>query len=94
MANIIAIVWDFDKTLIDGYMEEPIFREYGVDGQEFWKEVNALPEKYLREQNVKVNPETIYMNHMIHYVKRGIFRGLSRLYNELCKKKKYRRLVK
>lgn len=77
MANIIAIVWDFDKTLIDGYMEEPIFREYGVDGQEFWKEVNALPEKYLREQNVKVNPETIYMNHMIHYVKRGIFRGLS-----------------
>ena len=25
MSNIIAIVWDFDKTLIDGYMEEPIF---------------------------------------------------------------------
>ena len=21
MANIIAIVWDFDKTLVDGYMQ-------------------------------------------------------------------------
>ena len=63
MANIIAIVWDFDKTLIDGYMEEPIFREYGVDGQECWCEVNSLPEKYLQEQNVKVNPDTIYMRY-------------------------------
>lgn len=77
MANIIAIVWDFDKTLIDGYMEEPIFRQYGVNGKEFWDEVNALPEKYLKEQQVKVNPETIYMNHMIHYAKRGIFKGLN-----------------
>ena len=25
MANIIAVVWDFDKTLVNGYMEEPIF---------------------------------------------------------------------
>lgn len=24
MANIIAVVWDFDKTLVNGYMEEPI----------------------------------------------------------------------
>lgn len=25
MANIIAVVWDFDKTLVDGYMQDPIF---------------------------------------------------------------------
>ena len=31
MANIIAVVWDFDKTLVNGYMEEPIFEHYGVD---------------------------------------------------------------
>ena len=31
MANIIAVVWDFDKTLVNGYMEEPIFEYYGVD---------------------------------------------------------------
>lgn len=25
MANIIAVIWDFDKTLIDGYMQDPMF---------------------------------------------------------------------
>lgn len=45
MANIIAIVWDFDKTLVDGYMQDPIFEEYGVNPSEFWTEVNALPKK-------------------------------------------------
>lgn len=29
MANIIAIIWDFDKTLIDGYMEDPILVDNG-----------------------------------------------------------------
>ena len=77
MANIIALVWDFDKTLVDGYMQDPIFEEYGVDAQEFWREVNALPQKYLKEQNVKVNPDTIYLNHMIHYVREGKFPGLG-----------------
>ena len=57
MANIIAIVWDFDKTLVDGYMQDPIFEEYGVDPKQFWQEVNGLPEKYQKEQNVKVNKD-------------------------------------
>lgn len=77
MANIIAIIWDFDKTLINGYMEEPIFAKFNVNSKEFWAEVNALPKKYLQEQNVRVNPDTIYLNHMINYTKRGIFRGLN-----------------
>lgn len=77
MANIIAIVWDFDKTLVDGYMQDPIFEEYGVDPKQFWQEVNGLPEKYQKEQNVKVNKDTIYLNHFIHYVQEGRFKGLS-----------------
>ena len=77
MANIIAIIWDFDKTLINGYMQDPIFEEYGIDSNEFWKEVNELPDKYRKEQNVKVNPETIYLNHFINYTKNGTFKGLN-----------------
>lgn len=40
MANIIAVVWDCDKTLIDGYMQDPIFKEYGMEAGVFWKTVN------------------------------------------------------
>ena len=76
MQNIIAIVWDFDKTLVDGYMQDPIFREYGVDASAFWKEVNALPQKY-KDEGVKINPDTIYLNQFIKYVKQGIFKGLN-----------------
>ena len=38
MANIIAVVWDFDKT-VNGYMEEPIFEYYGLDSSDFLREV-------------------------------------------------------
>ena len=77
MANIIAIVWDFDKTLIRGYMEDPMLRDYDIDPKVFWTEVNALPQKYAEEQNVKVNPDTIYLNHLINHVKSGRIRGLN-----------------
>lgn len=46
MKNIIAVIWDFDKTLVAGYMQDPIFEEYKVDSSNFWKEVNLLPEEY------------------------------------------------
>ena len=77
MSNIIAVVWDFDKTLIGSYMQEPIFNKFGVDGSVFWKEVNALPEKYKKEQGVRVNKDTIYLNHFINSVKKGVFPGLN-----------------
>ena len=77
MANIIAIVWDFDKTLVDGYMQDPIFEHYGVNAHDFWKEVNELPEKYMTEQGVLVNPDTIYLNQFIRYAKEGKFKGLT-----------------
>lgn len=77
MANIIAVVWDFDKTLVDGYMQDPIFREYKVDPKAFWDEVNALPQKYMDEQGVLVNPDTIYLNQFIKYAKEGKFKGLT-----------------
>lgn len=77
MSNVIAIIWDFDKTLVDGYMQDPIFEEYGKDAIEFWGEVNKLPEYYQKEQGVKVNKDTIYLNHFIHCTKNGTFKGLN-----------------
>lgn len=77
MSNIIALVWDFDKTLIKSYMQDPIFKRFNVDGGEFWREVNALPKKYYEEQGVRVNPDTIYLNQFIKYAKNGKFRGLN-----------------
>ena len=77
MANIIAVVWDFDKTLVDGYMQDPIFEYYGINAHDFWTEVNALPKKYKEEQGVLVNPDTIYLNQFIRYAKSGKFKGLT-----------------
>ena len=77
MANRIALIWDFDKTLVDGYMQNPIFEDYGVDANTFWKEVNSLPEKYRKEQGIEVNKDTIYLNLFIQYAKQGIFKGLN-----------------
>jgi hypothetical protein len=39
--------------------------------------VNGLPKKYMEEQGVKVNPDTIYLNHFIKYAKEGRFKGLN-----------------
>lgn len=77
MKNIIAVIWDFDKTLVNGYMQDPIFKEYNVKAFHFWKEVNSLPEKYMKEQGVKVNPDTIYLNHFLKYVREEKFKGLN-----------------
>lgn len=77
MSNVIAVVWDFDKTLIDGYMEDSLFEDFNIDSRVFWEEVNALPEKYKTEQGIRVNSETIYLNHMIKYVREGRLNNLS-----------------
>ncbi len=77
MANVIAVIWDFDKTLVNGYMQDPIFEEYDVDPTTFWREVEALGPKYMKEQNVRINRDTIYLNHFIKYTKEGKFPGLN-----------------
>jgi hypothetical protein len=74
--NIIACVWDFDKTLIPGYMQSPLFEEYGIDEKTFWREVNLLPDIY-RRRGLNVSKDTIYLNHLLSYVKNGPLKGLS-----------------
>ncbi len=74
--EIIACIWDFDKTLIKGYMQEAIFRHYGIDGKTFWDEVKALPDLYER-RGLKVSRETIYLNHLLSFVRTGPLKGLN-----------------
>ncbi len=76
MANIIAVIWDCDRTLIDGYMQDPIFAHYGVDPKMFWAEVNA-DLAALRSRNVRVNGDTYYLNRFIREAHGGVFPGLG-----------------
>ncbi len=75
--NVIAMVWDFDKTLVPGYMQKPIFARYKINERRFWDEVNALP-AYYAERGVPLFPNDIgYLSHMLTYVREGIFKNLS-----------------
>lgn len=74
--NIIALIWDFDKTLISGNMQQPLFEEYGIDESVFWREVNELPDIYAK-RGQRVSHDTIYLNHILSYVRNGRFKGLN-----------------
>lgn len=75
--NTIAMVWDFDKTLITDYMQAPLFRRFNADGKRFWKEVEGLAD-YYRQQGIAVNRDTIYLNHLLTWAAPGApLAGLS-----------------
>lgn len=73
--NIVAVVWDFDRTLTPGYMQAPLFRRYGIDEEFFWKEVNALPALYA-ERGIHVSKDTVYLNHLLSFIQTGPLKGL------------------
>ena len=89
MANIIAVIWDCDKTLIDGYMQDPIFKNFGVDSTSFWKDVDEEAERH-SSKGMRVNRETYYLNHFIHCAHDGIFPGLGNaMLREFGKEQKF-----
>jgi hypothetical protein len=81
--NIIACVWDFDKTLIPGYMQAPLFRRYGIDEANFWNETNKLAEHYHR-RGYHLAPEISYLNHLLTYVLAGPLAGLNNKILQEC----------
>lgn len=76
MSNIIAVAWDFDGTLIHGNMQDPMFEEYHIKSDDFWKEKDELSKYYFEKQGVTVNPDTAYLNLFIKYARDGRFPGL------------------
>ncbi len=69
--TVIAILWDFDKTLCPGYMQEPLFSHYGIDPDRFWNETNALAARYQADGLHHVSYDTMYLNHLLSYVQAG-----------------------
>jgi hypothetical protein len=74
--TVIALVWDFDRTLIPGNMQDPIFSTYDVDPAVFWAEVDGLVE-YYRRQGIRIQRDIAYLGHLLTYVREGIFDGLT-----------------
>jgi hypothetical protein len=77
LQNIIACIWDFDKTLIPGYMQEPLFAHYKVKPKDFWQEVAALPDYYRKSGLAMIASDTAYLNHILTYARAGVFKGLN-----------------
>ncbi len=76
LQNVIALIWDFDKTLSPQYMQTPLFQAFGVNEKRFWREVHALPAYYGRV-GVHVQPDTCYLGHLLTYVQAGLLPGLT-----------------
>ena len=72
----IAVIWDFDDTLIPGSMQSSVFKKYGVDESSFWREVNGLS-TYYTARRTTVSQSSAYLNHMLTYVQEGIFSDLN-----------------
>ena len=49
-------------------MQTPLFKNFGVNESVFWEEVNRLPKIY-SNRGLTVSAETIYLNHLLSYVK-------------------------
>ena len=77
MSDVIATAWDFDKTLIPGYMQDPIFDYFKFSGKQFWDE-NTAEIKAYEEQDLTVNHDTYYLNKFIRMSQPGQpFDGLN-----------------
>jgi hypothetical protein len=74
--RVIAFIWDFDRTLIPGNQQDPLFEEYGVDPGLFWEEVKGLA-AFHRARGEVISRDAAYLLHMLTYVEAGIFGGLT-----------------
>jgi hypothetical protein len=75
--NVIAIVWDFDKTLIPGNMQGPLFRHFDIDEGAFWEEVDGLEAFYRSHGSTLIQRDHLYLNHILTYVREGRMPGLG-----------------
>ena len=75
--NVIAMIWDFDKTLIPGNMQGPLFRHFDIDQADFWSEVDGLEQFYRSHGSTLIQRDHLYLNHILTYVREGRMPGLG-----------------
>ena len=89
MANIIAVIWDCDKTLINGYMQDPLFNRFGINAHDFWEKERA-DLSATEEKGIRVNPDTYYLNYFIKCAHNGTIPGLNNaLLREIGKEQRF-----
>jgi hypothetical protein len=76
LQNVIAFIWDFDKTLTPSYMQKPLFERFDVDEATFWREVNSLVDFYAKF-DLQVSKDTAYLEHTLQYVRDNRMPGLT-----------------
>lgn len=74
--NVVAFVWDFDRTLIPDNMQWPLFDLYGIDQGEFWGEVDGLV-AFHAERGEVLARDMAYLLHILEYAHAGVFKGLT-----------------
>ncbi|MDE6575889.1 MAG: haloacid dehalogenase-like hydrolase [Opitutales bacterium] len=76
-SHIIACVWDFDRTLIPGNMQVPMFAEYGIDERFFWQTINQFTDR-MQRRGVYLSGTLAYLNFVLALVQQGRLPGLSK----------------
>lgn len=74
--NILAIIYDFDQTLIPYFMQRVLFDKYRIDEKKFWRDNEDLIAE-AEGQGVNLEEEFAYMTTVLRYVELGKFPRLS-----------------
>lgn len=80
-SHIIACVWDFDRTLIPGNMQVPMFQEYGIDERFFWQTINQFTDR-MQRRGIHLSGTLAYLNFVLALVQQGRLPGLSKTHLE------------
>ena len=74
--SVIACFYDCDQTLTAEYMQEPMFRDLGIDPEEFWRENDRLKQD-AAALDTDINTDTFYMVSLLKYIEEGKIPPLS-----------------
>jgi 2-hydroxy-3-keto-5-methylthiopentenyl-1-phosphate phosphatase len=73
----VAVVFDWDKTLSPTYQQRPLFEEYRVDEKKFWTLTHTRTRAHQHYLDNRCFVEHEYLNTILDYTRRGIFKGLN-----------------